>query len=231
MTNRLLVRGALITVVALTLLAAIPSYAATIPQCTAIETNGSVALSLLLAGGADAGGCEVGDKIFSGITYSGSNLASNVFVTFATNGAIPTEVEIGFTEGGAGTAWSSLSLAYTTTVDTTLCSTCVLTQALDEIFTPPTPNTVAGVFSHSPAGSPNPIDVDGLSPSDEIGQASLANLTSVRTFFTQTGGTQLDEVSSSFKEGPTGVPEPATVGLLGLGLAVLAAIRKKAKSA
>jgi len=215
------------TVVALTLcVSVIPSHAATVTQCTAIETNGSVALPLLLAGGADASGCEVGDKIFSGLTYSGSNAASTVFVTFDTNGAIPTDVTIQF---GDNTAWSSLSLTYNTTVDTTLCPTCRIVNSLDAIFTPPTPNSVAGTFDHTPAGTPNPVNVNGLLPINETAQAEFSPyLTSVSTTFTQTGATNtggLDEVESSFSQ--TTIPEPATVGLLGGGLLLLGVFRRK----
>jgi len=224
MTIRCLVRAASITVIALTLfLAARPSYAATVTQCTAIETNGSVALTLLLAGGADATGCEVGDKIFSGLTYSGSNAASTVFVTFDTNGSIPTQVTIQF---GDNTAWSSLSLTYDTTVDTTICPTCEIVNSLDAIFTPPTPNTVAGTFSHTPAGTPNPVNVNGLLPANETNQTSFSPYaTTVATTFTQTGGTQLDEVESSFSQ--TSVPEPTTLVLLGGGLLFMVLFRRK----
>jgi hypothetical protein len=223
MTIRLVARVVLITAIALTLfVSVVPSYAAPI-QCTAIESNGSVALTLLLAGGADAAGCEVGDKIFSGLTYSGSNAASTVFVTFDTNGAIPTQVTIQF---GDNTAWSSLGLTYNTTVDTTLCPQCVIVNSLDAIFTPPTPNDVAGTFSHSPAGSPNPVNVNGLTPANETAQAAFSPYaTAVSTTFTQTGGTQLDEVETSFSQ--TNLPEPATFAMLGGGLLLLALLRRK----
>ncbi|MGA3026786.1 MAG: PEP-CTERM sorting domain-containing protein [Bryobacteraceae bacterium] len=179
---------------------------------------------MLLRGGADATGCEISDKIFSGFTYSGSDAASAVTVDFNSNGPVPAGVAIEFS---SPTPWTSLSLDFTTTVDTTICPQCVITATLDQIFTPPTPNADAGSFSHTPAGTPNPVLVSGATPSSLSGQAvGFPNATTMITSFTQTGGASLEGVEVSFAQA---VPEPATFGLLGLGLVLLGAIRMRVR--
>ncbi|MGA3028879.1 MAG: PEP-CTERM sorting domain-containing protein [Bryobacteraceae bacterium] len=210
--------------VAVVSVAILPSYAATVPQCSSLGTNGNVQLSLLLAGGADATGCEISDKIFSGFTYAGSDAASTVTVNFNSNGPVPAGVAIEFSDP---TPWSSLSLDFTTTVDTTICPQCVITATLDQIFTPPTPNADAGSFSHTPAGTPNPVLVSGASPASLSGQAvGFPDAKTMITSFTQTGGATLEGVEVSFAQA---VPEPATFGLLGLGLVLLGAIRMRVR--
>jgi hypothetical protein len=187
------------------------------PLCTA-----PVTLDTLLTGGANAAsGCEITDKIFSNFSYTGNVAASSVIVTFQSNGPIPGGATISFQPG---VNCSAVSLTFTTTVDTTLCANCRIINVLDQIFTPPTPNSVSGTFTHT-GGSPAAINLSGSSPATLSGQGSFGNVTSTVTTFNQTGGTQLQNVQSSFTE--TTIPEPATFVLLGGGLLALSMVRRK----
>ena len=190
----------------------IPSFAA--PLCT------TVTLDTLLAGGSNAAGCEMSDKIFSGFTYTGSIAAANIMVQFQTNGPIPAGATINFTPSN-GANWSSLNLNFTTTIDATLCASCRFVSTLDQIFTPPTQNNNAATFNHPGFGS---VSLSGASPATLSGQVAVGG-TSVGTNITQTGGTTLQSLSSTFSQ--TAVPEPSTFALLGGGLFAFALYRKK----
>ncbi len=196
------------------IVAAIPSFAA--PVCS------SITLDQLLTGGSNALlGCQVSDKIFNNFTYTGSVAASNVTVNFASNGPIPQGASIQFISGTG--SWTSMNVSFDTSVDTAMCSACRIVNALDQIFTSPTPNTTAGVFTQN--GLPN-VNVNGSSPSALSGQKNFANVLTVSTNFTQTAGEDLQRVSVSLAE-TSGVPEPATFAMLGGGLIALALFRRK----
>jgi hypothetical protein len=196
----------------------IPSFAA--PLCN------TVTLDTLLAGGVNAAqGCQISDKIFNGFSYTGIIAAANVVVVLQTNGPIPAGATINFTPNN-GQNWSSVSLTYTTMIDTTLCATCKFVNALDQIFTPPTPNDNAGTYNHPGFGS---VNVNGNTPSNLSGQVAIGG-TSVVTTFVQTGGTTLQSLSSTFTQTRTAVPEPSTFAVLGGGLFAFALYRREKRA-
>jgi hypothetical protein len=211
--------------VAVAVTAVIPSHASPI-QCSTIV---SPVLSDFLTGGADVAGCEVSDEIFTNFTYTGSAPASQVLVSFNVNGPIPAGTSVQFGDAEEWTA--TTTLGFTTTVDTTVCAKCVIVATLDQIFTPPTPISTYGSFTHTLGVSPftvfGSVNLNGLAPSNLSGQVSIPGVTSVATSFTETAGTQLQEVSTTFSE--SDMPEPATMATVGgllIGLAALARKRR-----
>ncbi|MBI4903716.1 MAG: PEP-CTERM sorting domain-containing protein [Acidobacteria bacterium] len=180
----------------------IPSFA-TPTACTTVK------LDTLLAGGANADGCQVTDKMFTNFSYAGSLLASQINVTFQSNGPVPAGASITF-QPVSGT-WSAIDVTFTTTIDAAICPACQFTAVLDSIFTPPTPNANAGTYTHTPGGS---INLSGASPAALSGQVIVGG-TSVATRFVQTSGDSLQSIQSTFSQQ---VPEPSTYALMGLGL-------------
>ena len=189
------------------------------PQCNTLGAE--ITLASLLTGGANAGGCEVSDKIFNNFSYTGDIAAANIDVTFQSNGPIPAGATIQFAPNN-GANWAALtSLSFTTTIDAALCPQCRFVSVLDQIFTPPTPNSDAGTFTHPGFGT---VNVSGSAPSTLSGQLSIGG-TSVGTTFSQTGGSTLQKVSSSFNQ--TQVPEPTSMMLLGSALVGIALVTRK----
>lgn len=206
------------------LLLAFVLIAASIPTFAAPICN-TVTLDTLLAGGANAAlGCQTSDKIFNNFTYSGSVAPSEVSVTFTSNGPIPQGASIQFISLAG--SWSSMNVSFDTAVDTNTCAACRIVNALDQIFTSPTPNSTAGTFTQN--GLPN-VDVNGSAPSSLSGQKDFPNVLMVSTNFTQTAGVDLQRVSVSFSE-TSGIPEPATFAMLGGGLVALALFRRKRRA-
>jgi hypothetical protein len=189
------------------------------PQCNSLGAE--ITLASLLAGGANSGGCEVSDKIFSNFLYTGDIAAGNIDVTFQSNGPIPAGATIQFAPNN-GANWAALTnLTFTTTIDLVLCPQCRFVSVLDQIFTNPTPNNNAGTFTHPGFGS---VAVNGSSPANLSGQLSIGG-TSVVTQFAQTGGSTLQKVSSSFSQ--TQVPEPNSMVVLGSALIGIALVTRK----
>lgn len=185
--------------------------AVSLTSSAATLTCANITLDQLLSG---ANVCEVTDKIFSNFTYNGGTVAaSNVGVTVQSNGAVPAGATIKFTPLN-GANWTTLSLSYSVTVDTTVCQFCQFVAVIDQIFTPPTPNPNSGTFVHTGGGGT--VSLNGSSPATLSGQANLTGQGPVSTTYTLTGGTTLQGLSSSYSQVLT--PEPMTMSLMGAGL-------------
>ena len=200
---------------------------AAITPLAAVPVCGPTTLNELLPGGINSGGCQVRDKIFSNFSYTGDIAPANITVDFGSTLA-PLAATVQFQVNGP-TAWAASNLSFLTTVDLAACPTCTFVSVLDQIFTPQVPNDDTGTFSH-PGATPGSVNVDGLAAVNLSAASAISGLTQIGTTFTQTGGTTLQGVSSTFSQTSTTgtpVPEPAAFLLIGAGLLGAAILRRR----
>ncbi|MBI4903715.1 MAG: PEP-CTERM sorting domain-containing protein [Acidobacteria bacterium] len=161
--------------------------------------------------------------MFTNFSYTGSIAASLINVSFQSNGPVPAGASIAFQPTSG--SWTAASISWTTAIDAAVCANCQFLAVLDQIGGPPTPNSNAGTFTHTPGGV---VNVNGSAPGTLSGQANIApGVVSIATNFTQTGGTTLQSVQSTFSQFDASIPEPTSFALMGIGLIGLGLLRRK----
>ena len=226
------ITGKLIGMKALTVVATLVSSLSFLTDAqAALCPLGNTNIAFLV--GLGATGCTSQDKLYNNFSYTGAAIdpAATVIAHLIFQPSTAQDVHgWSFTNSnGASNAWiSGFSLGFTITVLPNP-SNFQITGSKDQIDSGFIPNlTVMTDTQSAPAGL---LVTNGTSTLAETLQKSYAGVTSITTSSVATipVGSQLikyDQVFSETAGTPPGVPEPATILLLGSGLVGLASWRQ-----
>lgn len=206
-------------------LGAVASFGTPIDTCTTDHT-----LSAIMT----AGSCEVGDKIFSGFSYTpGSSDGTAADVDVAGTNSIATETfGLQFTSDLAA-AWSTgFTLSFNIAIDQTAClslygsGACVITGTQDQMQggAAGSSDTAALSVLHTTGGT---VTLNALSTNDETGQILGLNQTTMADTFTGTASGSWPITQFGTEVFQTAVPEPVTFSLMGIGLLGIGLLRKR----
>jgi hypothetical protein len=159
--------------------------------------------------------CEIGDKIFSNISLTGSGVPTTGTVGFAGGGTLYT---LDFANYSAPIT-TAFTLNFTVAVDTVAQPQNIISQIQESMLTSTLtggqiPNTSTAVVTYSSGGSTN---LDGGSVGDQNGLQSM-NTTSDTLSFAYTPGSNGKIADVQFGISQSTVPEPVSLSLTGLGL-------------
>jgi hypothetical protein len=160
--------------------------------------------------------CSIGDKVFDPFTSTAFPAGTMLEIVSSD----PQTYTVTFTNGNGFK--SPFSFAYTVSVDTTVCPSCVITE-VDAGVTGGRGTTANMVTSVTP-GAPSPVTSTRASGSQAV---FVPSATTVMVSNTYSGANASNYVTTLSNTIIQGTPEPLSLGLTGLGLAVFGFVGRR----
>jgi hypothetical protein len=196
--------------------ASLASMRAAVVPCLADTTLNA----LILLGSGPTNGCSVFDKLFNNFTYS-----------FSSGGVPATGVEAHLDENIAtltfgwtftampGAFDANFNLGYTVSIITSVCPSCVINSAGEQLFTGTAPPGTQAIAVSESAGTPSVVMLNNSAFAFNTGGNTISpgvlTLTKAAVATGIDSANPLESFESVVHQGM--IPEPVTLSLMGIG--------------